>query len=92
VAAVENNLKVGRNNRTPTDTEIRSSVESELWWSPYVDSDRVSVAVTDGVATLTGVVDSLRERRAATRNAVEGGAREVQNHIRVRFGPDDFRP
>jgi osmotically-inducible protein OsmY len=58
----------------------------------FVSHETVSVAVTDGVATLTGVVDSLRERRAATRNAVEGGAREVQNHIRVHFGLDDLRP
>jgi osmotically-inducible protein OsmY len=50
------------------------------------------VTVNDGVALLTGVVDDLRARRAATANALEGGAVQVRNRLRVRHGPDFLRP
>jgi hypothetical protein len=48
--------------------------------------DEISVAVKDGVATLVGVVDNLRDRRIATKNAYEGGAREVRNFLQIRHG------
>ena len=63
--------------------EIQNSIEDELFWSPFVDSDEVSVSVTNGEATLTGTVDSWFEFRAAGENAFEGGARSVVNNLRV---------
>lgn len=73
---------------TPTvtwasDAEIREQIESELWWSPFVDSDEVNVSVEGGVATLTGTVDSWSEYRAARDNAFEGGAIWVDNDLVV---------
>lgn len=65
------------------DREIREDIKDELWWSPFVDSDEVTVTVVDGRATLTGVVDSWRERQAASENAWEGGARWVVNNLKV---------
>ncbi len=67
-----------------TDTEIRQEVQDELWWSPFVDSDQVSVSVDDGVVTLTGTVDTYGERSAAVENAYEGGAVWVDNDLNVR--------
>lgn len=67
-----------------SDTEIEEDVESELWWSPFVDSDDIAVVVEDGTATLTGAVDSWSEYSAATENAYEGGAVWVDNDIVVR--------
>lgn len=61
-------------------------------WSPFVDAEGVSVAVDDGVAVLTGVVEDLKARRTATVNAREGGAVRVKNHLRVRYGPDFLQP
>lgn len=46
--------------------------------------------MNDGVATLVGVVDSLRERRMATENAYEGGAKKVRNLLRVTNGPPEY--
>jgi len=66
-----------------SDWEIRKDIEDELWWSPYVDSDDVTVTVDDGVARLTGTVDSWMEYRAATENALEGGAIRVYNDLDV---------
>jgi osmotically-inducible protein OsmY len=54
-----------------------------MWWSPFVDADDVTIRVSDGVATLTGEVDSWSELRAATENAFEGGARWVRNDLEV---------
>jgi osmotically-inducible protein OsmY len=65
------------------DAEIESDIEDELFWSPYVNSEDISVMVEDGVATLTGTVESWSEYRAAAENAVEGGAIRVINKIQV---------
>lgn len=48
-----------------------------------MDSEEVSVRVTDGVATLTGTVESWVERSSATEDAFEGGAARVVNHRAV---------
>lgn len=65
------------------DSEIKEAITSELWWSPFVDSGSVNVSVEDGVATLTGTVDTWSERRSATENAYEGGATLVDNDLKV---------
>jgi osmotically-inducible protein OsmY len=92
VAAVINNLKVNRTWIPKEDWEIKKDIEDELWWSPFIDEGDVSVTVTDGIANLVGVVDILRERRVATKNAYEGGAKHVRNHLKVRHGPEDLKP
>ncbi len=57
-----------------SDPEIKTGIESELEWSPFVNEDEVDVAVKDGIATLTGRVDTWREQEVAIENAFEGGA------------------
>jgi len=42
------------------------------------------VKVENGVATLTGTVDSWSEYRAATENAYEGGASSVKNELKIK--------
>jgi len=68
---------------TPTDSELREDIQSELFWSPFVDSDDVDVQVTAGVATLTGTVEDYSELRDATTNAYEGGALAVDNDLKI---------
>lgn len=73
---------------TPTltmrqDAEIKEDINDQIYWSPFVDSDTVNVAVEDGEAQLTGTVDSWSERAAATENAFEGGATWVDNDLIV---------
>jgi osmotically-inducible protein OsmY len=65
------------------DSVIAEEIEQELAWSPFVDADEISVAVNNGVATLTGAVDSVAERQAAVENAFEGGAAGVRNQIEI---------
>lgn len=65
------------------DAEIADGIRDELWWSPYVDSDEVNVSVENGIATLSGTVDTWSEYRAARENAFEGGASWVNNNLEV---------
>lgn len=69
------------NDELKTDRQIHSDIESELFWSPFVDHDDIDIAVDDGVVTLTGVVDSARAYAAARENAFEGGALVVHNEL-----------
>jgi osmotically-inducible protein OsmY len=92
IAAVVNNLKLNREWEPKDDWEIRQDIKDELMWSPYVDEDDIVVSVSEGVATLTGEVDTLRDRHIATENALEGGAKRVRNRLKVRYGPEELRP
>jgi len=77
---------------TKTDWEIEQDVEGELFWSPFVDADEVTVEVDDGEATLTGTVDNMSERAAAEKNAYDAGATLVDNDLAVEYGPDYYKP
>jgi osmotically-inducible protein OsmY len=83
VVDVANNLVVLRTPVRRSDFQIELDIEDELQWSPFVDADEVEVSVTDGVATLTGTVDTWNERAWAAENAREGGADTVRNELKV---------
>lgn len=68
---------------TRSDTDIAREIRDELFWSPFVDVDDVTVQVKDGKATLTGRVDGYSELSSATENALEGGAIAVENRLRI---------
>ena len=83
VLAVTNRLITNGAQPARTDEELKTSIEDQLWWSPFVDEDHVHVEVQQGIATLTGTVDTPWERNVAEENAREGGARKVTNRLRV---------
>lgn len=60
------------------DHEIRADIERQLFWSPFVDGEDITVTVDQGVATLEGDVDDYDALKAARENAWEGGAKDVQ--------------
>lgn len=91
VAEIKNNLKAYETWRWKTDWEIKEDIEDELFWSPFVDSNEVYVSVKDGIATLTGTVESWMERGAAADNAYQGGAKEVHNYLKVQYGPSYYQ-
>lgn len=68
-----------------TDWEIRAEVKDQLAWSPFVDSEDVTVSVSQGTVTLTGEVDSWSEWESAQQNAYEAGARNVINNLSVEY-------
>ncbi len=75
-----------------SDWEIAEDIRSQLFWSPILDEERIEVMVDDGVATLTGAVDTWNQHSAATDNAYQGGAILVDNDLTVTHGPPTHRP
>lgn len=74
---------------TPTylsDRRLERAVEDELFWSPFVSADEITVHADDGVVTLEGEVDSWREWGAARDNALQAGAVRVKNRVTVEGG------
>ena len=67
-----------------TGRGLHAAVESQLFWSPFVDEDEVQIAVEERTVTLTGTVDSMRESSAAEVNAMQAGALVVKNQLEVR--------
>jgi osmotically-inducible protein OsmY len=89
VVDVQNNLVVGPGAgvATMTNLEIEANIETRFDFSPRLDSSRIQVSVTDGVATLKGVVDNILARQTATEIAREAGARKVHDELKVSVGP-----
>ena len=83
VVEVSNQIDVSDHWSLLNDLEIQNDIEDQMWWSPYVDAEEVGVLVVDGIATLTGTVDSPRERRAAVKNAFDAGAVAVRSKLQV---------
>jgi osmotically-inducible protein OsmY len=82
VTEVDNNLIVKEEGwEQKSDAEIQEDVESQLWWSPYVDSDQIQVSVQNGTVTLSGQADDWDAMRAAVKNAFDGGAKRVKSQI-----------
>jgi osmotically-inducible protein OsmY len=69
--------------------EIKASIEDRLFWDPMVQRERVSVAVApDGIATLTGTLDSWSEIKASGQDALWGGATRVINVLKLKNHPE----
>jgi len=85
VVAVVNNINYEHEWTWKPDEQIREDVKDQLWWSPFVDKDDVTVDVDNGIVKLRGTVDTYGERRAAEDNAYEGGAKEVVNNLVVSY-------
>lgn len=76
-----------------SDQEIQSAVEQVLAGSSRVDKFEVHVAVSDSTVTLTGAVDSAKEKRTARQLAEEiEGVKSVIDDMTVKDfvkRPDD---
>lgn len=74
-----------------TNSQVTAEIQDRLYHARTFDHGRVEVAFENGVATLTGTVDSLGARldaEGAARKA--GGVTEVADHLSVRA--DDVTP
>ncbi|HEX5542566.1 MAG TPA: BON domain-containing protein [Micromonospora sp.] len=71
---------------TRNDEELQHDVLAELAWDAQVQPNEIGVAVSDGVATLNGWLDSYARKWAAERAAHRvRGVRAVANNIQVRL-------
>jgi osmotically-inducible protein OsmY len=82
---VINALRFAEQSKQPwrhlTDEELKDAVEDELFWSPFVNSDRIRVSVHNGVVTLAGRMENRGEIADAVKNAYEAGAKRVTNRL-----------
>lgn len=83
VAAVENDLTVAEQRIPKSDYALQQAIEAELVRDWLVNKYQITVDVANGVATLSGTVDSRLEVLQAVENAFEGGARLVINRLMV---------
>ncbi len=75
-------LKVQEDVRT--DAEIASEINRNLKADLEVPDDRITVRVSDGLATLEGAVNKESQKDAAERCAVGVvGVREIANRVYV---------
>jgi len=75
---------------TPTDEDIQRAVWHELKWDAEVSSEEIGVGVHNGVATLTGWVDTFGKKWAAERATLRvRGVKAVVNNIEVRLLPSE---
>jgi hypothetical protein len=75
------------------DREVREAVRRRLGNDAWLDAQRISVEVADGVVTLTGEVDDFLEARYAWDDAWETeGVRGVVNSLTVRTDLPNTHP
>jgi osmotically-inducible protein OsmY len=73
---------------THTDEDIQREVLRELKWDAEVAPNEIGVAVRNGVATLTGWVETFSKKYAAERAALRvRGVKAIVNDIEVRLAP-----
>jgi osmotically-inducible protein OsmY len=73
---------------TQSDEDIQREVLRELKWDAEVAPNEIGVAVRNGIATLTGWVDTFSKKWAAERAALRvRGVKAVVNNIDVRLAP-----
>jgi osmotically-inducible protein OsmY len=86
VLSLENTLHVKQVAHVPDDAAIAARIREELFWSPFVDSDRIRVTVKDARAVLKGTAAGLFMAHSAVQNAFEGGARTVRTELALDTG------
>jgi len=75
-----------------SDQQLKSDLTAEFAWDPAVDSTQISVAVKDGIATLSGQVDTLIQKHAVERAARRvSGVRGIALDLEVRLAPGHVR-
>ncbi|MGZ5787762.1 MAG: BON domain-containing protein [Ramlibacter sp.] len=75
-----------------TDLQLKSDVTEELAWDSSVNAAHIGVAVSEGVVTLTGHLDSFAEKHAAERAVRRvAGVRGIAVELDVKLAPEHER-
>lgn len=70
--------------RRRPDRWIQAEVEEAIFFDTWVDADRITIDVADGVVTLTGTLADEREAHEAVEDAYQVvGVRGVRNRLEV---------
>jgi len=75
-----------------SDATLKRDIEAELAWDPAIRSSAVGVGVKDGVATLTGHIETYAEKRAIEKALQRvSGVRAIALELDVRLSPEHRR-
>jgi osmotically-inducible protein OsmY len=78
---------------TTTEQRLRDNILSQLEWSPEVDASGVGVTVKDGIATLSGYVDTYAAKLACERVTRKVyGVQAVANELKVALAEERIDP
>lgn len=85
VKAVANDVEVRLDNSvTRNDSEIAQAAAQTLAWNSVVPKERVNISVSDGIITLTGMVDWQYQKDAAARIMRSlKGVRGLSNNLTI---------
>ena len=71
-----------------TDLEIQQDVMNELKWQPFLTSANISVAVKNGIVTLSGTVDNYAQKIDAEKAAKKvTGVKAIAEEIQIGVSP-----
>ncbi|MFC1863050.1 BON domain-containing protein [Thermodesulfobacteriota bacterium] len=65
------------------ESAIEQRISKELGEDPFIESHGIKVSVKDGTVILTGSVENIAEKAAASADAFQGGAKEVHNLLKI---------
>jgi osmotically-inducible protein OsmY len=75
------------------DQRLRESIMRQLTWDPEFDATMIGVSAKDGIATLTGYVDTYAAKLAAERAARRVyGVTAVANELAVKLAEERIDP
>ena len=75
-----------------SDSELQIDINAELAWEPSINSDNITVKVSQGVVTLAGHVGSYAEKIDAEKAALRvSGVKALAVEMDVKFGGDSTR-
>jgi osmotically-inducible protein OsmY len=75
-----------------TDMQLKADVTDELAWDPAINAASIGVMVKDGVATLTGHLDSFAEKHAVERAVRRvAGVRGIALELDVKLAAEHKR-
>jgi len=87
VVHVNNALAVEREPSDKSDQQIKKDLKRKLKYAFYDSADDINVRVVDGVAVLSGTVDTWRQWQAVLDMAIEAGSKTPHNMVDVRYHP-----
>jgi osmotically-inducible protein OsmY len=74
----------GPKGYTRSDERIKEDISEQLWGAEHIDSSEVTIAVKDGVVTLTGTVPERWMRHEIEDVADDCfGVKDIENNVRV---------
>ncbi|AWH86384.1 ornithine aminotransferase [Flavobacterium album] len=74
-----------------TNEELQYDVQLALGYEPLLHAAEIGVSVSDGIVTLSGIVDSLAKKTEAEHAAKSvAGVRAVVDEVSVHIGKRDF--